>query len=87
MTERWFTENWTQWMSGPEELMTEIRQQAAKLNNDTVNALLEEAEQQRSAAAATLQVFAVQRHKLLATLDALQSELAVAGRPLQGEIS
>ncbi len=87
MTERWFTENWTQFMSGPEELLADIRQKAAQLNNGTVNGLLEEAEQQRAEAAATLQAFSRQRHDLLATLDALQSELAVAGRPLPGEVS
>ncbi len=87
MTERWFTENWTQLMSGPDELIAEIRQQAAKLSNETVNALLQDAEQQRAEAEASLQEFGLQRQKLLATLDALQSELAVAGRPLQGEIS
>lgn len=87
MHDRWLNENWTQFMSGPEQLITEARQKASELHNDKITALLDEAEQQRTAAEAALREFGEQRHALLQTLDTLQSELAVAGRPLQGEVS
>ena len=87
MHDRWLNENWTQFMSGPEQLIAEARQKAHELHNDKIAALLEEAEQQRTAAEATLREFGEQRHALLETLDTLQSELAVAGRPFQGEVS
>ncbi|MDP9312309.1 MAG: hypothetical protein M3R24_15720 [Chloroflexota bacterium] len=87
MTDRWLTENWTQFMSGADELLQDIRRNAEQLGNDTVRTLLEQAEEQRIAAEATLRAFSEQRQALLQTLDALQSELAVAGRPLPGEVS
>lgn len=87
MTNRWHTENWTQLMSNSDELLTEIRQHAAMIDSAKVNELLRAADQQRETAAATFAAFGEQRHQLLETLDALQSELAVAGRPLTGEVS
>ncbi len=87
MHDRWLNENWTQFMSGPDQLITEAQQKASELNNDTITTLLSEAEQQRTAAEAALREFGEQRHALLETLNRLQSELAVAGRPLQGEVS
>ena len=87
MTDRWLTENWTQFMSGADDLLHDIQHNADELDNDTINTLLKQAEQQRTDAEATLRAFSEQRHALLQTLDTLQSELAVAGRPLRGEVS
>ena len=87
MTDRWLTENWTQFMSGADELLQDIRRNADQLGNATVHTLLAQAELQRTTAEATLRTFSEQRQALLQTLDALQSELAVAGRPLPGEVS
>lgn len=87
MTDRWLTENWTQFMSGSDELLDEIRHNADELGSETINKLVQQADQQRTMAEATLRTFSEQRQALLQTLDALQSELAVAGRPLRGEVS
>ena len=87
MTDRWLTENWTQFMSGADDLLQDIRHNADELDNDTINNLLKQAEQQRTEAEATLRAFSERRQALLQALDRLQSELAVAGRPLRGEVS
>ena len=87
MTDRWLTENWTQFMSGLDELLHDIRRNADELGSETINTLLQQAEQQRTTAETTLRAFSEQRQALLQTLDSLQSELAVAGRPLRGEVS
>lgn len=87
MSDRWFTEQWTQTMTGVNELLDEARQSATHVTSSSVQQLLERAEQQRDASAAALRTFAEQRQTLLETLDELQSALAVAGRPLRGEVS
>lgn len=87
MTERWFIEHWEQLMSGADEIMHEIRQSAAQIHNDRVQELLQQAEQQRTATEAALRHFGEQQQALMQTIDQLQTELAVAGRPLRGEVS
>ena len=87
MSDRWFTENWGQLMSGTEELMHDVRHNAAIVKQPRIQQLLERAEIQRDTAEATLRALGEQRQSLLDTLDELQRELAVAGRPLQGEVS
>lgn len=87
MPERWFTENWTQYMGNTDELLDDIRRHAAQLQNQKIDELLRQAEEQRAAAEEGLRAFGARRQSLLDTLDALQSELAVAGLPIRGEVS
>jgi hypothetical protein len=87
MHERWFTDSWTQLMGGTDELLREIRHNAAAVNNEQIGQLLVQAERQRDTLHATLGDFGAQRHELLRLLDDIQRELAVAGRPVTGEIS
>lgn len=87
MSDRWFTEQWLQQMGSADELLREARQNATHVESEQVQRLLEQAEQQRAAAEAGLQAFAEQRQTLLQTIDELHSALAVAGRPLRGEVS
>lgn len=87
MSDRWFTEEWTQTMSNVDELLQEARQNAAHVQDQQVQALLQQAEQQHGAAREALQAFGARRQTLLETLDELQSALAVAGRPMRGEVS
>lgn len=87
MSDRWVIEQWTQLMSGVDELLHEARQSASHIQDERVQALLQQAEQQRDAAEAALQAFGGQRQTLLATIDELQGALAVAGRPVRGEVS
>jgi hypothetical protein len=49
--------------------------------------LVTRAEHQRTAAQAALLTFHEQRQTMMSMLDQIQQELAVAGRPLRGEIS
>jgi hypothetical protein len=88
MSDIWFTENRVQFMSGIDSLLEEARCNAAHVpNSDHIQNLVHQAEQQYAAAEAALRSFGEQRHTLLQTLDQLQTELAVAGRPIAGEIS
>jgi ABC-type transporter Mla subunit MlaD len=87
MSDRWFTEHRAQVLSDLEQLLHDIRSTADGLGNQKVDNLIQQAEQQRAAAEAALHAFAEQRHTLATMLDTLQSELAVAGRPLRGEVS
>lgn len=87
MTERWFTENWEQFMGATDEILEQIRHNAAALNNERVQALLQQADGQRTATEAALRHYGEQKQALLRTIDELQTELAVAGRPVQGEVS
>ena len=87
MTRRWHTENWSQLMSGSDELLSEIRQHAAQVGSPKLDELVRRADEQRAAAEATFETLESQRQALIETLDQLQSELAIAGRPLTGEVS
>jgi predicted nucleic acid-binding Zn-ribbon protein len=87
MSDQWVTEHRVQFLGSADELLDEARQSAARLENERVQQLLDQAVQQRAAAEAALQAFSEQRHSLLQTIDELQSALAVAGRPLRGEVS
>lgn len=87
MSDQWLTENWAQIMGGADELLDDVRHNAAEVDNETIAALLQQAEQQRAATEEALRAFGNQRHALLQTLDDLQRELAVAGHPLRGEVS
>ena len=87
MSDQWLTENWAQIMGGADELLNDVRHNAAEVQNETITALLRRAEQQRTATEDALRAFGDQRHGLLQTLDELQRELAVAGHPLRGEVS
>lgn len=87
MSDRWFTEQWLQLMGSADELLREARQNAGHIESEQVQRLLEQAEQQRATAEAGLHAFAEQRQTLLQTIDELQSALAVAGRPVRGEVS
>ena len=88
MSDTWFTENRIQFMGSIDSLLEEARCNAAQIqDSDQIQNLLHEAEQQYAAAQEALRSFGEQRHTLLQTLDQLQTELAVAGRPIAGEIS
>ncbi|HEX6291637.1 MAG TPA: hypothetical protein VFZ66_20805 [Herpetosiphonaceae bacterium] len=88
MSDAWFTDVHGQLMGSINSLLEEARCNAADVKDaDRVNELLHQAEQQYAAAQAALRSFSEQRHTLLQTLDRLQAELAVAGRPIADEIS
>lgn len=87
MTNREFTEQWTQLMGGTDEMMQHIRRNAADVQSERVQSLLQHAEQQRTSTEMALRHYTEQHQALMAVLDELQTELAVAGRPLSGEVS
>lgn len=87
MNEQWLNENRTQLLSGIDDLIDDVRRNVARADNSQLRARLQEVEQQMAATEAALQAFGQQRHTLLQLLDAVQSELAVEGRPLPGEVS
>lgn len=87
MSDRWFSEHRAQVLSDLEQLLSDIRSTADGLNNQKLDGLIQQAEQQHAATEAALHAFAKQRHTLATMLDTLQAELAVAGRPLRGEVS
>jgi uncharacterized protein CbrC (UPF0167 family) len=88
MNDTWFRESWMHLMGDVDQLLGDVQRNAGELDSDdSMQALIMEAEQQRSAAEAALRAFHEQRHALLQTLDRIQRDLAVAGRPLRGEIS
>lgn len=87
MSERWLNENREQFLSGIDSLLAEAQHNGAELSDARVQQLLASAQQQHAAVETTLATLADQRHALLQTLDQLQQELAVAGRPLRGEVS
>lgn len=88
MSNAGFTEDRVQLMGEIEALLSEARTNAATVQRaERVQELLRQAEQQYTATEQALHVFTDQRHALLKTLQQLQVELAVAGRPVTGEIS
>jgi hypothetical protein len=88
MADTWFTDSWTHLMGNTDALLADIRGNIGEFDDASAfQRLLQQAEQQRAAAEATLRTFGEQREALLRTLDQLQSELAVTGRPLRGKIS
>ncbi len=88
MTDTRFRDDWLHLMGDMEALLADVRNNAAELADDgPVRLLLRRAEHQRTAAEAALLTFHEQRQTLVRMLDQLQQELAVAGRPLRGEIS
>lgn len=88
MSNAGFTEDRVQLMGGIEALLGEARTNAATVQGvERVQELLQQAEQQYAATEQALHTFTDQRHALLETLQQLQVELAVAGRPVTGEIS
>ena len=88
MNDTWFRDAWIHLMGGADQLLADARNNAAELDDNLVlQQLLTRAEHQRIAAEAALLSFYEQRQTLVDMLDHLQQELAVAGRPLRGEIS
>lgn len=88
MSNAGFTEDRVQLMGGIEALLGEARANAATVKGaERVQELLQQAEQQYTTTEQALHAFTDQRHTLLETLQQLQVELAVAGRPVTGEIS
>jgi hypothetical protein len=87
MSERSFRENWSQLMGGADELMDELRRGTDIVGSSRARELLAEAEQHRSAAEHALRSFVDHHATLLRSLDALQTELAIAGGAPTGEIS
>jgi hypothetical protein len=88
MTDTRFRDDWLHLMGDMDELLRDVRNNAAELADDgPVRLLLTRAEHQRTAAEAALLAFHEQRQTMVDMLDQLQQELAVAGRPLRGEIS
>jgi hypothetical protein len=88
MSNAGFIEDRVQLIGSIETLLGEMRANAAKVQDTgTVQQLLQQAEQQFTATEEALRVFTEQRHALLATIQQIQTELAVAGRPVTGEIS
>ena len=87
MSNREFTEQWTQLMGGTDEVMQEIRRNAAEVQNERVQSLLQHAEQQRTSTEMALRHYTEQHQALMSVLGELQTELAVAGRPVNGEVS
>lgn len=83
-----FNEDRVQFMGPIESLLGEARKNAATVQGaNQVQELLRKAEQQYTSTEQALHVFTDQRHALLETIQQLQTELALAGRPLTGEIS
>jgi hypothetical protein len=88
MSNAGFIEDRVQLIGSIETLLGEMRANAAKVPDaGAVQQLLQQAEQQFTATEEALRVFTEQRHALLATIQQIQTELAVAGRPVTGEIS
>jgi chromosome segregation ATPase len=88
MSNAWLIESWTHLMGHTDDLLNDIRAMATETPAAAdINDLLSRAEQQRADAMATLETLARQRDALQQTLDDLQSQLAVNGRPLRGEVS
>ena len=88
MSESGPTEHWTLLMGNIDALLNDIRNNASELQDQQpIQELLRRAEQQRAATEEAFRAFDQQRMALTETLDHLQSELAVAGRPLRGEVS
>ena len=88
MSNAGFNEDRVQLMGEIEALLGEARSNAATLQGaERVQELLRQAEQQYTTTEQALHAFTDQRHALLETLQQLQVELAVAGRPVTGEIS
>lgn len=88
MSNAGFTEDRVQLMGAIEAVLGEARNNAATVQGvERVQELLQQAEQQYTATEQALHSFTDQRHALLETLQQLQVELAVAGRPVTGEIS
>lgn len=87
MSERWFKEHWEQLMGSSDELLTELRRNVEAIDSARATELLAQAEQQRNAAEHTFRTFSEQHQELMATLDSLQAEVAVGGRPMTGEVS
>ena len=88
MTDTRFRDDWLHLMGDIDQLLGDVRNNAAELADDgPVRLLLTRAEHQRTAANAALLTFHEQRQTMINMLDQIQQELAVAGRPLRGEIS
>lgn len=88
MSNAGFIEDRVQLMGAIEALLGEARSNAATVQGvERVQELLQQAEQQYTETEQALHAFTDQRHALLETLQLLQVELAVAGRPVTGEIS
>jgi hypothetical protein len=88
MSDAWFNENRVQLLGSIDTLLDEARHNATHLHDATqIQSLLQQAEQQYATAETALRRLGEQRQLLLATLEQLQTELAVAGRPITGEIS
>jgi len=88
MNDTWFRDAWIHLMGDADQLLADARSNAAELNdNQALQQLLTRAEHQRTAVHAALLTFHEQRQTLVDMLDHIQQELAVAERPLRGEIS
>jgi hypothetical protein len=88
MSDAWFNENRIQLLSSLDTLVAEARTNAAHLKDaQQIQSLVHQAEQHYAATEAALRNLSEQRQALLETLEQLQTELAVAGRPITGEIS
>jgi hypothetical protein len=88
MTDTRFRDDWLHLMGDIDELLRDVRNNAAELADDqALQLLVTRAEHQRTAAHAALLTFHEQRQTMMSMLDQIQQELAVAGRPLRGEIS
>ena len=88
MSDAWFNENRVQLLSSLDTLVAEARANAAHLQDaNQIQSLVQQAEQHYAATEAALRNLSDQRQALLETLEQLQIELAVAGRPITGEIS
>lgn len=88
MNDTWFRDAWIHLMGDTDQLLADVRNNAAELaDRQALQSLLQRAEHQRTETEAALLAFYEQRQTLVDTLDHLQQELAVAGRPLRGEIS
>jgi hypothetical protein len=88
MSNAWLIESWTHLMGHTDDLLADIRSMVAETPDaGAIAEVLSRAEQQRADAMATLETLARQRDALQQTLDELQSQLAINGRPLRGEVS
>ncbi len=88
MTNVWFRDSWMHSMGDIDELLADVRSNAAELDDkSTIYTLLDQAEFQRAAAEAALHNLGAQRQALMDILDQVQRELATSGHPLRGEIS
>jgi len=87
MSERSFKENWSQLMGGADELLDELRRGTGIVGSARARELLATAEQHRGDAERALRTFVEYHAELLRSLDALQTELAIAGGAPTGEIS